>query len=61
MDLKEMDKVVEVNEMDFDCAVQPGVTRKALNRHLRDTGLWFTVGRLALAFSLRLTRSRSRR
>lgn len=43
MDLKGMSDVVEVNETDFDCTVQPGVTRKELNRQLRATGLWFTV------------------
>jgi D-lactate dehydrogenase (cytochrome) len=41
--LLKMDKVVEVNAEDFDCTVQPGVTRKALNSYLRDTGLWFPV------------------
>lgn len=27
IDLKEMDQVLQVNEEDFDCVVQPGVTR----------------------------------
>jgi len=43
-DLMGMDEVVEVNAEDFDCTVQPGVTRVALNTYLRDTGLWFPIG-----------------
>ena len=43
-DLSQMDGVVSVNAEDFDCSVQPGVTRKGLNTYLRDTGLWFPVG-----------------
>ena len=39
-----MDQVVEVNTDDFDCTVQPGVTRMELNTYLRDTGLWFPIG-----------------
>ena len=43
-DLMKMNQVVSVNAEDFDCTVQSGVTRKALNSYLRDTGLWFPVG-----------------
>lgn len=43
INLQKMDKVVSVNADDFDCTVEPGVTRKALNAFLRDTGLWFPV------------------
>ncbi|KAF3854226.1 hypothetical protein F7725_022281, partial [Dissostichus mawsoni] len=36
-------KVLDLHPEDFDVTVEPGVTRKALNSHLRDTGLWFPV------------------
>ena len=36
-------EVLEVNEEDLDCRVQAGVTRKALNAHLRATGLMFPI------------------
>lgn len=42
--LRNMDQVLEVHQEDFDVTVEPGVTRKALNAYLRDTGLWFPVG-----------------
>jgi len=43
IDLSRMDQVVAVNERDLDVTVQPGVTREALNVHLRDTGLFFPI------------------
>ncbi|XP_046889682.1 probable D-lactate dehydrogenase, mitochondrial isoform X2 [Hypomesus transpacificus] len=41
--LRNMDSVLDLHEEDFDVTVEPGVTRKALNSYLRDTGLWFPV------------------
>jgi D-lactate dehydrogenase (cytochrome) len=43
IDLGRMDQVVAVNERDLDVTVQAGVTREALNAHLRDTGLFFPI------------------
>ncbi|XP_034540705.1 probable D-lactate dehydrogenase, mitochondrial [Notolabrus celidotus] len=41
--LRNMDQVLDLHQEDFDVTVEPGVTRKALNSYLRDTGLWFPV------------------
>ena len=43
IDLKDMNKIIEVNSEDFDCVVEPGVTRKLLDDTLRDKGLLFSV------------------
>uniref|UniRef100_A0A8D0KKJ5 D-lactate dehydrogenase (cytochrome) n=2 Tax=Sus scrofa TaxID=9823 RepID=A0A8D0KKJ5_PIG len=43
VNLTHMDRILQLNLEDFSVLVEPGVTRKALNTHLRDSGLWFPV------------------
>ncbi len=43
VDVSQMNAIVEVHTADLDVVIQPGLTRKALNEHLRDTGLFFPI------------------
>ena len=43
LDFRDMNRVLAVHAEDFDCIVEPGITRKRLNDDLRDQGLFFPV------------------
>src|SRR5437773_8774780 len=43
IDFRDMNRVLAVHAEDFDCVIEPGVARKALNEHLRDQGLFLPV------------------
>jgi len=41
--LEKMNKILEVNAEDFDCRVEAYVTRKQLDEHLKEKGLFFPI------------------
>ena len=43
LDFSDMNRVLAVHPEDFDCVVEPGITRTRLNDDLRDRGLFFPV------------------
>jgi D-lactate dehydrogenase (cytochrome) len=43
IDFRDMNRVLAVHTEDLDCVIEPGITRKALNEHLRDSGLFFPI------------------
>jgi D-lactate dehydrogenase (cytochrome) len=43
VDFSRMNRILAINERDLDCVVQPGVSRRQLNDHLRDIGLFLPI------------------
>lgn len=43
IDLSRMDRIIDVSPDDLDAHVEAGVTREALNAHIRDQGLFFPL------------------
>ena len=43
IDFRDMNRIIAVHAEDLDCVIEPGVTRKMLNEHLRDQGLFFPI------------------
>jgi D-lactate dehydrogenase (cytochrome) len=43
LDFRDMNRVLAVHAEDLDCVIEPGITRKQLNEHLRDQGVFFPI------------------
>src|ERR1051326_6859841 len=43
IDMRDLNRVLAVHAEDLDCVVEPGITRKQLNEHLRDQGVFFPI------------------
>jgi D-lactate dehydrogenase (cytochrome) len=43
IDFRDMNRIIAVHAEDLDCVIAPGITRKALNEQLRDSGLFFPI------------------
>src|SRR3984957_7846034 len=43
IDTSRMKRIIAVHTDDLDCVIEAGVTRTELNRHLRDSGLFFPI------------------
>ncbi len=43
IDFRDMNRVLAVHAEDLDCVIEPGITRKQINEHLRDQGLFFPI------------------
>ena len=43
LDFRDMKRVLAVHAEDLECVIEPGITRKALNEHLRDQGVFFPI------------------
>ena len=43
LDFRDMNRVLAVHAEDLDCVIEPGITRKQLNEHLRDRGVFFPI------------------
>src|SRR5262245_61728242 len=43
VDFRDMKAVLAVHAEDLDVVIEPGITRKALNEHLRDQGVFFPI------------------
>jgi len=43
VDTSMMKRIIAIHPEDLDCVIEPGVTRKMLNEHLRDVGLFFPI------------------